>query len=84
MLPEEVALNSERFKRAGIALKHQPGRLASLSPHEIFEGLNRLVDRTVHGTWLERFGAFLKSAYRKSKGFYYFWPSNKSLMSKFS
>ena len=82
MLAEEVAVISERFKRAGIGLKHQLGELAILSPHEVFKGLNKSVDRTVHGTKVERFRSFLKSAYRKIKGLY-FRPSKKSLVTKF-
>ncbi len=57
---------SERFKKARIGLKDtlavidmtledQPGALAPVSPHEVFEGLNELAERTVHGTKVERF-----------------------------
>ncbi len=57
---------SERFKKARIGLKDtlavidmtledQPEALAPLSPHEVFEGLNELTERTVHGTNIERF-----------------------------
>ena len=65
MLSEEVAGISERFKRAGIGLKDalavidmtlgdQPGELAALSPYEVFRGLNKSIERTVHGTKIER------------------------------
>jgi GNAT superfamily N-acetyltransferase len=57
---------SERFKRARIGLKDtlavidmtlddQLGEFARLSPYEVFEGLNELTDRTLHGTKIERF-----------------------------
>ena len=57
---------SERLKRARIGLKDtlavinmtledQLGELAPLSPYEVFEGLNELMYRTVHGTKIERF-----------------------------
>ena len=66
MLSEEVAEIRERLKRAGIGLKDalavidmtlqdQTGELAALSPYEVFRGLNKLIDRTVHGTKIERF-----------------------------
>ena len=66
MLSEEVAEIRERFKRAGIGLKDalavidmtlddQLGELTALSPYEVFRGLNKLIDRTVHGTKIERF-----------------------------
>jgi hypothetical protein len=56
---------SERFKRARIGLKDtlavidmtledQLGEFARLSPYEVFEGLNELTDRTLHGTKIER------------------------------
>jgi len=65
-MKSEVAGIRERFKRARIGLKDtlavidmtledQLRELAALSPHEVFEGLNELVDRTVHGTTIERF-----------------------------
>ena len=65
MLSEEVAGIRERFKRAGIGLKDalavidmtlgdQPGELAALSPYEAFRGLNKSIERTVHGTKIER------------------------------
>jgi len=57
---------SERFKRARISLKDtlavidmtledQAGAPSPLSPYEVFEGINELTDRTVHGTKVERF-----------------------------
>jgi len=66
MLSEEVAEIRERLKRAGIGLKDalaiidmtlqdQTGELTALSPYEVFRGLNKLIDRTVHGTKIERF-----------------------------
>ena len=66
MLSEEVAEIRERFKRAGIGLKDalavidmtlddQSGELAALPPYEVFRGLNKLIERTVHGTKIERF-----------------------------
>jgi len=66
MLSEDVAEIRERFKRAGIGLKDalavidmtlddQPGKLVALSPFEVFRGLNKLIDLTVHGTKIERF-----------------------------
>ena len=66
MLSGEVAEIRERFKRAGIGLKDalavidmtlddQLGELTALSPYEVFRGLNKLIDRTVHGTKIERF-----------------------------
>ena len=62
----KVTRFSERFKRARISLKDtlavidmtledQEGAPAPLSPYEVFEGLNELTDRTVHGTKIERF-----------------------------
>jgi GNAT superfamily N-acetyltransferase len=56
----------ERFKRARISIKDalavidmtledRLGEIASLSPYEVFERLNRLIDRTVHGVRIERF-----------------------------
>jgi hypothetical protein len=66
MLPEEAAVIRERFKTTGIGLKDalavidmtfedHPGELASLSDHEVFKSLNRLIDRAVHGIRIERF-----------------------------
>ena len=62
----EVAGINERFKRARIGLKdtlavidmtleEQLRELVALSPHEVFEGLNELIGRTVHGTKIKRF-----------------------------
>ena len=66
MLSEEVREIRERFKRAGIGLKDalavidmtlddHLGEFVALSPDEAFRGLNKLIDRTVHGTKIERF-----------------------------
>jgi len=66
MLSEEVAEIRERFKTAGIGLKDalavidmtlddQLGEFVALPPDEAFRGLNKLIDRTVHGTKIERF-----------------------------
>ncbi|MBW2057519.1 MAG: GNAT family N-acetyltransferase [Deltaproteobacteria bacterium] len=57
----------ERFKSARVGLKDslavidmtldgQLGQPITLSPYEVFEPLNRLIDRTAHGTKVERFG----------------------------
>ena len=65
-MKSQVAGISERFKRARIGLKDtltviemtledQRKELEDLFPHEVFEGLNDLIDRTVHGTKIERF-----------------------------
>jgi hypothetical protein len=65
-MDSEVTGISERFKRARISLKDtlavidmtledQFRELISLSPYEVFEGLNGLIDTTVHGTKVERF-----------------------------
>lgn len=64
MLSEEVAEIRERFKRAGIGLKDalavidmtlDDQKIVALSPFEVFRGLNKLIDLTVHGTKIERF-----------------------------
>jgi GNAT superfamily N-acetyltransferase len=65
-MKSEVKGISERFKRARIGLKDiltvvdvtLDDRLReheTLFPYEVFEGLNELIDRTVHGTKIERF-----------------------------
>ena len=57
---------SERFKKTQIGLKDvlavidmtledQPRKLTSLFPYDVFEGLDDLINRTVHGTKIERF-----------------------------
>jgi GNAT superfamily N-acetyltransferase len=66
MLSEEIAEISKRFERNGIGLKDalsaldmtledQIARLESDAPFETFRGLNKLIDRTVHGTKVECF-----------------------------
>jgi GNAT superfamily N-acetyltransferase len=66
MLSEDVTVLKERFKNTRIELKDalavlnmmltdELGEIKTLSPHELFRGLNRLIDRTVHGAKLERF-----------------------------
>ena len=66
MFSEDVTALKERLKNSRIELKDalavlnmmltdQLGEIETLSPHEVFKGLNRLIDRTVHGTKLERF-----------------------------
>jgi len=65
-MDSEVAGISERFRRAGISLKDTLAvidmtledefrELMSLSPYGVFEGLNGLIDTTVHGTRVQRF-----------------------------
>jgi len=65
-MKSEVPDIAERFRRAGIGLKDALAvidmtleddvrELATLSPHKLFEGLNQLIGRTVHGTTIERF-----------------------------
>jgi GNAT superfamily N-acetyltransferase len=65
-MDSEVTGIRERFKRSRISLKDtlaiidmtledQFRELMSLSPFEVFEGLNGLIDTTVHGTKVERF-----------------------------
>jgi GNAT superfamily N-acetyltransferase len=64
-MKSEVIEIRERFKKTRIGLKNvlavidltledQPRELASLFPYDAFEGLDELVDRTVHGTKIER------------------------------
>ncbi len=64
-MKSEVVKISGGFKKAQIGLKNilsvidmtlddQPKELASLFPHDVFEGLDELVNRTVHGTRIER------------------------------
>jgi GNAT superfamily N-acetyltransferase len=64
-MKSEVIEIRERFKKASIGLKNvlavidltledQPREFASLFPYDAFEGLDELVDRTVHGTKVER------------------------------
>jgi hypothetical protein len=66
MLSEDVTVIKERFKITGMELKDAlavldmilAGELRELrtaSPHEVFKGLNRLIDRTVHGVKINRF-----------------------------
>jgi GNAT superfamily N-acetyltransferase len=65
-MKSEVARISARLKSAGVRLKdtlavidmtleEQLRDRLALSPHEVFEGLNELMDTTVHGTKIERF-----------------------------
>jgi GNAT superfamily N-acetyltransferase len=64
-MKSEVVKISGRFKKGRIGAKSilsvidmtlddQPKELASLFPHDVFEGLDELVNRTVHGTRIER------------------------------
>jgi GNAT superfamily N-acetyltransferase len=66
VVSEDIAEIRERFKRAGIGLKDalavidmtlqdQLTQLPGLTPYEVFRGLNKLIDRTVHGTKIGRF-----------------------------
>jgi len=66
MHSEDVTVIKERFKHAGIELKdalavldmilaEELQELRTASPHEVFKGLNRLIDRTVHGVTVNRF-----------------------------
>jgi hypothetical protein len=65
MMKAEVSGIRERFKRARIGLKDALAVLdmtledhlrehEALFPYEVFEGLSELIDRTVHGTKIER------------------------------
>jgi GNAT superfamily N-acetyltransferase len=65
-MKSEVIEISGRLKDARIGVKNilsvidmtlddQPGEVASLFPYDVFEGLDELVNRTVHGTKIERF-----------------------------
>ncbi|MGA2517677.1 MAG: GNAT family N-acetyltransferase [Thermodesulfobacteriota bacterium] len=64
-MKSEVVKISGRFKKARIGVKNilsvidmtledHPKELASLFPYDVFEGLDELVNRTVHGTKIER------------------------------
>ena len=66
MLSEDVTLIKERFKNTGIELKdalavldmilaEELRELGAASPHEVFKGLGRLINRTVHGVKINRF-----------------------------
>ena len=66
MLSEDVTVIKERFKNTRIELKDalavldmilgdELRELRTASPHEVFKGLNRLIDRTVHGVKISRF-----------------------------
>src|SRR4030067_1252526 len=66
MMKSEVSGISERIKKAQIGLKDALAVLdmtledhlkehETLFPYEAFEGLSELIDRTVHGTKIERF-----------------------------
>jgi GNAT superfamily N-acetyltransferase len=65
-MKSEIIGISERLKKTQIGLKDvlavidmtledQPRELASLFPYDIFEGLDDLIKKTVHGTKIERF-----------------------------
>ena len=62
----EIPKIRERLNKAQIDLKDtlafldmafecQPGEFSDLFPYEVFEGLDELIERTVHGTRIERF-----------------------------
>ena len=66
MLSEDLTVIKERFKNTRIELKDalavldlmladELRELGTASPHEVFKGLNRLIDRTVHGVKISRF-----------------------------
>ena len=61
----EIPKIRERLNKAQIDLKdtlavlamafeYQPGEFSNLFPYEIFEGLDELIEKTVHGTRIER------------------------------
>jgi len=65
-MKSEIIGIRERFKKAQIGLKDvlavidmtledQSRELASLFPYDVFEGVDELIERTVHGTRIERF-----------------------------
>ncbi|MCX5815670.1 MAG: hypothetical protein NTX75_05425 [Proteobacteria bacterium] len=65
-MKSQVKEISKRFKTAQIGLRDilsiidvtlddHIGEQATLYPYEVFEGLNELIDRTTHGTRIERF-----------------------------
>ena len=65
-MKSEIIGISERLKKTQIGLKDvlavidmtledQPRELASLFPYDVFEGVDELIERTVHGTRIERF-----------------------------
>jgi GNAT superfamily N-acetyltransferase len=64
-MKSEVVKIGGRFRKSRIGVKNilsvidltlddQPKELSSLFPHDVFEGLDELVNRTVHGTKIER------------------------------
>lgn len=64
-MKSEVVKISGRLRKSQIGVKNilsvidmtledQPKELASLFPHDVFEGLDDLINRTVHGTRIER------------------------------
>jgi hypothetical protein len=66
LFSEHVAEISERLEKTGIGLKDalsiidltfedQIAQTGTASPYEAFEGLNELIDLTVHGSKIERF-----------------------------
>ncbi|UCE34469.1 MAG: hypothetical protein JSV40_00620, partial [Deltaproteobacteria bacterium] len=66
MLSKDVTVIKERFKNNRIELKDalavldmiladELQELGTASPHEVFKGLGRLIDRTVHGVKINRF-----------------------------
>lgn len=65
-MKSEVIGISKRLKKTQIGLKDvlavidmtledQPRELASLFPYDVFEGVDELIERTIHGTRIERF-----------------------------
>jgi GNAT superfamily N-acetyltransferase len=66
IMNSEISAITERIKRTQIGLKDtltvidlalgdQLKELSTSFPHEVFEGLNDLMDKTIHGTKIERF-----------------------------
>jgi GNAT superfamily N-acetyltransferase len=45
----------DAFAVLDMAFEYQPREFADLFPYEVFEGLDELIERTVHGTRIERF-----------------------------
>jgi hypothetical protein len=45
----------DTFAVFDMAFEYQPMELTDLFPFEVFEGLDELIERTVHGTRIERF-----------------------------
>ena len=66
MMKSEISGITERIKKSHIGLKDtlavinmtmedQGKEISTVYPYEVFEGLDDLIDRTVHGTKIERF-----------------------------